>query len=113
MNWVFLFCVLGGAKIIKTGQNRELSRTFATLHGGGNTISCGEYEISFRKVNNIPKSDAVIYYGIGDLENPDLKELTGVKDIEEIDFTFNTGDSIVVAIPKDRGMVAKKDNGST
>lgn len=81
--------------------------------GGGNTISCGEYEISFRKVNNIPKSDAVIYYGIGDLENPDLKELTGVKDIEEIDFTFNTGDSIVVAIPKDRGMVAKKDNGST
>jgi hypothetical protein len=79
--------------------------------GEGNTIACGDYEVSFERMSNIPKSDAVIYYGIGDLENPDIRELNGIKEINEIDFSFNAGDSIVVAIPKDRGMVAKKDNG--
>lgn len=79
--------------------------------GKGNTISCEEYTISFERVSNIPKSDTVIYYGIGDLENPDIRELNGVKEINEIDFSFDAGDSIVVAIPKDRGTVAKKDNG--
>ena len=79
--------------------------------GEGNTISCGGYEVSFKRELNIPKSDAVIYYGIGDLENPDIRELDGIKEINEIDFSFDAGDSIVVAIPKDRGTVAKKDNG--
>jgi hypothetical protein len=53
----------------------------------------------------------VIYYGIGDLENPDIKKLNGIKEISEIDFSFNAGESVVVAIPKDRGLAAKKDNG--
>lgn len=79
--------------------------------GEGNTIACGDYEVSFERKSNILKSDAVIYYGIGDLENPDIRELDGIKEINEIDFSFNAGDSIVVAIPKDRGTVAKKDNG--
>lgn len=79
--------------------------------GEGNTIACGDYEVSFERMSNIPKSDAVIYYGIGDLENPDIRELNGIKEINEIDFSFDAGDSIVVAIPKDRGTVAKKGNG--
>lgn len=79
--------------------------------GEGKTISCGEYEVAFTKVSDIPQGEAMIYYGISDLDNPDLRDFVGVKEISEIEFTFNAGDSIVVAIPKDRGMVAKKNDG--
>lgn len=79
--------------------------------GEGNMISCDDYEVSFEVVEDIPKNDAMIYYGIGDLDNIDLYSMTGVKEIDEVDFTFNAGESIVIAIPYDRDEVAKKDNG--
>lgn len=79
--------------------------------GTGNTISCGGYNVTFESKSDISESDAVIFYGIGDLDNPVVKELNGAEKINEIDFVFNAGDSIVVAIPKDKGLVAKKDNG--
>ena len=97
----------GGRRVVVSGYT---GYTIPCM-GEGNTISCGGYEVSFKREQNIPKSDVVIYYGIGDLENPDIRELNGVKEINEIDFSFNAGDSIVVAVPKDRGTVAKKDNG--
>lgn len=81
--------------------------------GEGKSISCGGYEITFTRVSDIPKSDAVIYYGVttDDFDRIDMRELTGVKEIEEFELAFNAGEKIVVLIPYDRDENAYKDNG--
>lgn len=81
--------------------------------GEGNTISCGGYEISFEKVSDIPKSDAVIHYGvtIDDFDRIDLRALSQAKEIKEIEVSFNAGEKVVILIPQDREEKAYKDNG--
>ena len=81
--------------------------------GEGNTISCGGYTVSFEKVSDIPKSDAVIHYGvtIDDFDRIDLRALSQAKEIKEIEVSFNAGEKVVILIPQDREEKAYKDNG--
>lgn len=81
--------------------------------GSGNTISCGEYEVSFKKVNDVPKNDAMIYYGVttDSFERLDLRALTAIKNPTEAVLTFNPGERVVVLIPYDWDEVATKDGG--
>lgn len=81
--------------------------------GEGNTISCGGYAVSFEKVSDIPKSDAVIHYGvtIDDFDRIDLRALSQAKEIKEIEVSFNAGEKVVILIPQDREEKAYKDNG--
>ena len=81
--------------------------------GEGNTIGCSGYEVSFEAVQDIPRSDAVIHYGVmtDDFERIEMRVLTRVKDIEEIELSFKAGERMVVLIPYDRDEVVKKDNG--
>ena len=81
--------------------------------GEGNTISCGGYTVSFEKVSDIPKSDAVIHYGvtIDDFDRIDLRALSQAKEIKEIEISFNAGEKVVILIPQDREEKAYKDNG--
>ena len=81
--------------------------------GEGNTISCGGYTVSFEKVSDIPKSDAVIHYGVttDDFDRIDLRALSQAKEIKEIEVSFNAGEKVVILIPQDREEKAYKDNG--
>lgn len=81
--------------------------------GEGNTISCGGYTVSFEKVSDIPKSDAVIHYGvtIDDFDRIDLRVLAQAKEIKEVEVSFNAGEKVVILIPQDREEKAYKDNG--
>jgi hypothetical protein len=81
--------------------------------GKGNTISCGEYKVSFKKVNDIPKNDAMIYYGVttDDFDRLDLRALNATKVLDEAVLSFNPGERVVVLIPYDWDQIAWKDNG--
>lgn len=89
--------------------------------GEGNTISCGGYEISFEKVNDIPKNEGTkIYVGsvkkwvIGYeyitedmIKNLAQREVKSFQDVLPVE----AGDRFVIAIPKDWDLEAYKDNG--
>ena len=88
--------------------------------GEGNTIACGDYVVSFKKENDIPKNDGTnIYYGtIG--EPVGLSEITGAMlrglnalpiEPAKLNVEVKKGDKVVVAIPKDQELEAYKDNG--
>lgn len=81
--------------------------------GKGNTISCGEYKVSFKKVNDIPKNDAMIYYGVttDDFDRLGLRALNATKVLDEAALSFNPGERVVVLIPYDWDQIAWKDNG--
>lgn len=88
--------------------------------GEGNTISCGEYEITFKKEKDIPKNEGTkIYVGatervvgyeyitekmIKNLAQYDVKAM-------ELSLLAQAGERFVVAIPFDRELKAYKDNG--
>lgn len=89
--------------------------------GEGNTISCGDYAVTFKREQNIPKNeDTKIYVGsvkrrvIGYeyITEEMVKELAShdVKQLEQI-INVEGGDRLVVAIPADWDLVAYKDNG--
>lgn len=88
--------------------------------GDGNTISCGEYEVSFEKVEDVPKNEGTKIY-IGTVEKvvgyeyiteSMIKKLIpfAVKDLD-VPFIVKEGDRFVVAIPYDQDYKAYKDNG--
>lgn len=81
--------------------------------GNGNTISCGEYEVSFKKVNDIPKNDAMIYYGVTDdsFDRLDLRQLSATKNPIYAELNVVPGNRVVVLIPYDWEYTATKDNG--
>lgn len=81
--------------------------------GKGNTISCGEYKVSFKKVSDIPKNDAMIYYGVTTdyFDRLDLRVLNATKVLDEAVLSFNPGERVVVLIPYDWDQIAWKDNG--
>ncbi len=89
--------------------------------GEGNTISCGGYEISFRKDENIPVNEGTKIYvgsvkkrviGYEYITEEMVKELASheVEQMEQI-INVEAGDRLVVAIPADWDLVASKDNG--
>lgn len=88
--------------------------------GEGNTISCGGYEITFKKETNIPQNEGTkIYTGttervvgyefiaekmIKNLAQHDVKAM-------ELSLLAQAGERFVVAIPFDQELKAYKDNG--
>jgi hypothetical protein len=88
--------------------------------GEGNTLSCGEYKVSFDAVQNIPADYAPFYIGAVK-EVDDYAEITAemVKGLEMCnsmtlckELQVEEGDRVVVAVPYDKRMlVAYKDNG--
>ena len=89
--------------------------------GEGNMISCGEYEISFEKVSDIPKSEGTKIYvgsvkkwviGYEYITEEMIKSLTSYEvEAMELPVLAEAGERFVVAIPFDREMKAYKDNG--
>lgn len=88
--------------------------------GGGNTIACGDYIISFKKEKDIPKNEGTkIYTGTTErvvgYEYITEKMIRSLEphEVEPIEFPLlvNAGDRFVVAIPFDRELTAYKDNG--
>lgn len=88
--------------------------------GEGNTISCGGYEISFRKDENIPVNEGTkIYVGTTErvvgyeyITEKMIKNLTSYEvQAMELPVLAEAGERFVVAIPFDREMKAYKDNG--
>ena len=89
--------------------------------GAGNTISCGEYEVSFNRVSDIPKNEGTRIYigsvkrrivGYEHITAEMVKELASynVEQMESVE-TVDAGDRFVVAIPYDWDLTAYKDNG--
>ena len=88
--------------------------------GEGNTLSCGDYKVSFDAVQNIPADYAPFYIGAVK-EVDDYAEITAemVKGLEMCsartlykELEAEEGDRVVVAVPYDKRMlVAYKDNG--
>lgn len=89
--------------------------------GEGNTISCGGYEVTFKKVKDIPKNEGTKIFvgsvkrrviGYEYITEEMVKELAShdVKQLEQI-INVEGGDRLVVAIPADWDLVAYKDNG--
>lgn len=89
--------------------------------GEGNTISCGDYAATFKKVKDIPKNEGTKIYigsvkrwviGYEYITEKMVKSLT-MEEVEPIEQTVNVeeGDRFVVAIPKDWDLKAYKDNG--
>lgn len=89
--------------------------------GMGNTIKCGDYEVAFAKVDDIPVNYGTKVY-VGALG----EWVTGYKYITEemvknnlvehsigsaVRMDVRSGDRIVVAVPKDRKIGVFKDNG--
>ena len=88
--------------------------------GKGNTLSCGDYKVSFDAVQNIPADYAPFYIGAvkgingyAEITAEMVKGLemcsarTLYKELEAVE-----GDRVVVAVPYDKRMlVAYKDNG--
>lgn len=89
--------------------------------GKGNTISCGGYEISFEKVNDIPKNEGTKIYvgsvkkwvtGYEYITEEMIKNLVQreVKSFQDV-LPVEAGDRLVIAIPYDYDLTAYKDNG--
>lgn len=89
--------------------------------GKGNTISYGGYEISFEKVNDIPKNEGTKIYvgsvkkwvtGYEYITEEMIKNLAQreVKSFQDV-LPVEAGDRFVIAIPKDWNLEAYKDNG--
>ena len=88
--------------------------------GGGNTIACGDYIISFKKEKDIPKNEGTkIYTGTTErvvgyeyITEKMIKNLTS-HEVKRMDFSLlaTRGERFVVAIPFDRELTAYKDNG--
>jgi hypothetical protein len=89
--------------------------------GEGNTISCGDYEVIFKKVKDIPKNEGTKIFvgsvkkrviGYEYITEEMVKELAS-HEVEQMEQILNVegGDRLVVAIPADRDLVAYKDNG--
>ena len=88
--------------------------------GEGNTLSCGDYKVSFDAVQNIPADYAPFYIGAvkevddyADITAEMVKALevcSAATECKELETT--EGDKVVVAVPYDKRMlVAYKDNG--
>ena len=88
--------------------------------GEGNTISCGDYEVTFSKEKDIPKNTGTrIFYGTIN-EKVSYREITAdmvlslpSRDVEAFaeDIEVKRGKRIVIAIPYDSELKAYKDNG--
>lgn len=89
--------------------------------GDGNTISCGDYEVTFERVSNIPKNEGThIYIGVvpdmvvayNFITETMIKRLDKL-DVEPMEYSISVkpGDRLVVAIPYDQSLKAYKDNG--
>jgi hypothetical protein len=81
--------------------------------GEGNSISCGGYTVSFEKVSDIPKNDAMIYYGVTDdsFDRLDLRQLSATKNPIYAELNVVPGNRVVVLVPYDWEYTAAKDNG--
>ena len=88
--------------------------------GEGNTISCGGYEITFKKEKDIPQNEGTkIYIGATErvvgyeyITEKMIKNLTSYEvKAMELPLLAEAGERFVVAIPFDREMKAYKDNG--
>lgn len=89
--------------------------------GEGNTISCGDYAVTFKKVKDIPKNEGTKIFvgsvkkrviGYEYITEEMVKSLT-MEEVEPLEQTVNVeeGDRFVVAIPKDWDLKAYKDTG--
>lgn len=89
--------------------------------GEGNTISCGEYEISFEKVSDIPKNEGTKVY-VGSVKKwvigyeyitEDMIKSLAQREVGVFQdvLPVEAGDRFVIAIPKDWNLEAYKDNG--
>ena len=89
--------------------------------GEGNTLECGGYEVSFKRVRDIPKSEGTKIF-IGTIKNRVVgyeyiteKMISGLPAYLVEPMTKNVkvteGDRLVVAIPVDWDLEALKDDG--
>lgn len=88
--------------------------------GEGRTISCGKYEISFEKVDDIPKGKYWIYLGVVTDVIDSYEKLTAEQikslskssvDTSQVDFDVKEGSRLVVAVPSVFRLNVYKDNG--
>lgn len=88
--------------------------------GEGNTISCGDYEVSFQKQSDIPENEGThIYVGAAGrvvgyeyITEGMIKSLPSYEaKKQEIPVVAKEGDRFVVSIPYDKDLKAYKDNG--
>ena len=89
--------------------------------GEGNTISCGDYEVTFKREQNIPQNEGTNIY-IGVIPNKiigyeyitegmvEQLESYAVKQNER-EIRVQPGDRLVIAIPYDHDLKAYKDDG--
>lgn len=107
----------GGRRVVVSGYT---GYTMPCM-GEGNTISCGDYEVTFTKEKNIPVNEGTKIYvgsvkkrviGYEYITEEMVKELASheVEQMEQI-INVEAGDRLVVAIPADWDLVAYKDNG--
>ena len=88
--------------------------------GEGNTIACGDYEVTFSKEKDVPKNTGTrIFYGtiaeIVPYEGITAEMVLALpsRDVEAFteEIGVKRGDRIVIAIPYDSELKAYKDNG--
>lgn len=89
--------------------------------GKGRGVSCGEYEVRFEAVKDIPKNEGTrIFYGKLKEWTTDFIYVTEdmVKALDSMDMepavldvNVKRGDRFVVAVPKDQWLKVKKDDG--
>ena len=102
---------LHGERLVVASGSLGLAIPYFINIGDVAELSGEKYKVKFCVVEDIPKSDAVVYYGVGDLDNPELAALTAMKEPGEVLISFNKGECIVVAVPYDWFEQAYKDNG--
>lgn len=82
--------------------------------GEGNTLSCGDYEVSFDAVQDIPKNERGVFAGVTNVGFGKLTEdvIMGLPVTAENEFTIDAkkGEYVIIAVPFD-GEEAKKDDG--
>lgn len=82
--------------------------------GEGRTLNCGDYEVTFKAVQNIDKNERGVFAGVIDVDFDALTEEIilelPVTTDDEFAIEASSGNRIVVAVPYDGGE-AKKDNG--
>lgn len=102
---------LDGERLVVASGSLGLEIPYFINIGDVAELSGEKYKVKFCVVEDIPKSDAVVYCGVGDLDNPELAALTAMKEPGEVLISFNKGECIVVAVPYDWFEQAYKDNG--
>ena len=82
--------------------------------GEGRTLNCGDYEVTFKAVQNIDKNERGVFAGVIDVDFDALTEEIilelPVTTDDEFAIEASSGNRIVVAVPYDGGE-SKKDNG--